>query len=172
MEPLATFSLVCGIIQIVEFSTKAVKQCREIHKNGSLSENEQIEDMARHLTELRTELDLGDQSNRDDVLDLGSKCSSTAQELVAELEKLKVKGPHGKIQGVRKMFQSVWRRKAIDDIQKRLDEYRKILNTRILVDLRFVCDQYVCLRSAAALLIWPFKMVFLSFLQCALLPLP
>ncbi len=172
MDPFATFSLVCGVIQIVDFSIKAVKQCQEIHKNGSLSENEQIEDMARHLTDLRTKLDLGDQSSGDDVLDLGSKCSSTAQDLVAELGKLKVKGAHGKIQGVKKMFQSVWRRKEIDAIQKRLDEYRRVLDTRILIDLRFVLYQYVCLRSVAVLLIWPLKMIFLSFLQCALLPLP
>ncbi len=172
MDPVATFSLVCGVIQIVDFSTKAVKQCREIYKNGSLSENEEIEDMARHLADLRTNLDLGDQSRRDDVLDLGSKYSSTAQDLVAELGKLNVKGPHGKIQAVKKTFQSVWRRKAIDAIQKRLDEYRKILDTRILIDLRFVLYRDVCLRSEAAPLIWPFEIIFFSFLQCALSALP
>ena len=138
MDPVAAFSLACGVIQVIDFSAKAAKKCHELYRDGASSDNKQIEEMAKHLTGLRTNLDLTNHVDMDDLLDLGSKCSSTAEELVTELEKMKVNGPHRKRQAVKKTFKSMLKRKAIDDIQKRLEEYRKLLDSTILVDLRFV----------------------------------
>lgn len=50
MDPLTAFSLACGVIQIVDFGTKVVQQCRELYKDGSLSEYVDVEEMAKHLT--------------------------------------------------------------------------------------------------------------------------
>ena len=92
MDPLSTFSLVSSIIQIVDFSAKAVNKCREIYKNGVASENEALEEMARHLTDLDRELELPDRNAKDEVSVLALKCSNTARMLVPELEKLKIDG--------------------------------------------------------------------------------
>lgn len=62
MDPLTAFSFVWGIIQVVAFGTKVVKKCREVYKDGSLLETEDIEEMAKHLTDLRTGLVLPSQS--------------------------------------------------------------------------------------------------------------
>lgn len=141
MDPLSAFSLTCGVIQVIDFSTKVAKKCHELYRDGASSDNKEIEDMARYLTGLRTNLDLTDGGGVDNLLDLGSKCSTTAKELVAELEKMRVDGPHRKRQAVKKTFKAMKKRKAIDDIQKRLEEYRKLLDSTILVDLRFVHHQ-------------------------------
>lgn len=141
MDPLSAFSLTCGIIQVIDFSTKAAKRCHELYRDGASSDNKEIEDMARNLTGLCTELDLTDGGGVDNLLDLGSKCSTTAKELVAELEKMRVDGPHRKRQAVKKTFKAIWKRNEIDEIQKRLEEYRKLLDSTILVDLRFVHHQ-------------------------------
>jgi len=138
VDPLTAFSLACGIIQVVDFSTKAVKKCRELYKDGSLSENEDVEEMATHLTGLRTRLILPSQSNEDELLDLGEKCSDTAQALIVELQTLKVNGPYKKRQVIRKSIKALWKKGAIDESQKRLDDYRKLLDSRVLIDLRCV----------------------------------
>ena len=56
MDPLSAFSVACGVIQVVDFSTKVVVKCRELCKNGTLSENKEIESLAQHLTDLSTGL--------------------------------------------------------------------------------------------------------------------
>lgn len=142
MDPIAAIGLVCNIVQILGLSIKAVKKCREIYKDGALSENRELEEMARCLTDLRTNLDTEKQGDVDELMDLGSQCSMTAKNLVAELEKLKVSAPHSKRQVVSKTFKALWKKDAIDDIQKRLDRYQRVLDTRILIDLRFV--HYLC----------------------------
>ena len=138
MDPTVAFSLVCGIVQLVDFSAKVVKKCHELYKDGVSSENREAEEMASHLTDLRANLDFPDESVGNDLLDLATKCSRTAEELVAELEKLKVDGPHRKRQVARKTFRTLLKGTPIDRIQKRLAEYEKHLDTRVLVDLRFV----------------------------------
>ena len=138
MDPYVAFSLVCGIIQLVDFSTKVVKKCHELYRDGVSSENKEAEEMVSHLTELRAKLDFTKESVGEDLLDLCSKCSSTAEELVAELEKLKVDGPHRKRQSLNKSLKAMLKRNDMEKIQKRLEGYQKLLDSRILVDLRFV----------------------------------
>ena len=138
MDPTVAFSLVCGIIQIIDYSTKVVRKCHELYRDGVSSENKEAEEMANHLTDLCAKLDSKDENVGKDLLDLGSKCSSTAQELVAELEKLRINGPHRKRQSLNKSFKAMLKRNDMEKIQKRLEGYEKLLDSRILVDLRFV----------------------------------
>lgn len=138
MDPTVASSLVCGINQVIDFSTKVVKKCHELYRDGVSSENEEAEEMANHLTDLRAKLDLPDESVDKDLLDLGSKCSSTAKELIAELEKLKVDERHRKRQSLNKSLKAFLKKNSMEKIQKRLEGYQKLLDSRILVDLRFV----------------------------------
>ena len=138
MDPTAAFSLVCGIIQVIDFSSKVAKKCHELYRDGVSSEHKEAEEMASHLIDLRAKLELPDESVGKDLLDLGSKCSSTAEELIAELEKLKIDGSHTKRQVARKAFKIMRKGSSIDHIQKRLAEYEKHLDSRVLFELRFV----------------------------------
>lgn len=138
MESFAAFSLACGIIQVVDFSSKVLKKCHELYRDGVSSEHREIEEMARHLTDLCANLDLSDQCGDNELTDLGSKCSRTAEELVVELGKMKVHGPHRKRLAFKKTLRAVFKGNTVDDIQKRLREYQKTLDSRILVDLRLV----------------------------------
>lgn len=138
MDPFNAFSLACGVIQIVDFSIKVAKKCHELYKDGASSENEEVEDMVKHLTDLHKNLDLTDQDGLDELTDLGLKCSKTAKELIAELQKLKVNRPHRKREVISKTLRGMRKRGTIEEIQKRLGDYRRVLDCRILVDLRFV----------------------------------
>jgi len=144
MDPITAFSLACGVIQVIDFNTKVLSQCREIYKNGSLSENESIESMAEHLTTLRADLQpttssTGAQTAGDkDLIQLSIKCSEMAKELVAELQSLKAGSTGSRWKAVSVTFRSIKKKSTIDRMQRQLDEYRKILNTKVLADLRLV----------------------------------
>lgn len=144
MEPIAAFSLACGVIQVIDFSTKVLSQFREIYKNGSLSENETIESMAECLTTLRADLQpstpsTGTQTAGDkDLIQLSTKCSNMAKGLVAELQSLKVGSTGSRWEAMSVTFRNLKKKGTIDRMQKRLDECRKTLDTKVLADLRLV----------------------------------
>ena len=149
MDPLTAFSLTCGVIQVVDFSTKIVVKCRQIYKDGATSENKEIESMAAHLADLATELKLPDtiqspefanQQYHDDqeLLKLAEQCSETATELINELQKLSIQGRQRKRDAFRMAVKVVWKKDATENIQKRLEWYRRTLDTRILISLRSV----------------------------------
>lgn len=49
MDPLTAFSLAAGILQVVDVSFRAVRICRELHKNGSLAEHDDTQKVASAL---------------------------------------------------------------------------------------------------------------------------
>ena len=149
MDPLTAFSLACGVIQVVDFSTKVVVKCREIYKDGASSENKEIESLAKHLKDVYMELDSANavvkpgpmfQLHRDDqdLQKLAQQCSETAKELITQLQKLKIQGQPRKRDVLRRTVKVVWKKSAIEDIERRLEHYRRTLDTRILINLRFV----------------------------------
>ena len=149
MDPLTAFSLTCGVIQVVDFSTKIVVRCRQIYKDGATSENKEIESMAEHLTDLATDLKLpsviqnlgcANQLYHDEqeLLKLAEQCSKTATELINELQRLSIQGRQRKRDAFRMAVKAVWKKDAIENIQKHLEWYRRTLDTRILISLRSV----------------------------------
>lgn len=149
MDPLTAFSLACGVIQVVDFSTKVVVKCREIYKTGASSENQEIESMAKNLTDLFIDLDTVSAvpnpgpmprvyHDDQDLRKLAQQCSKTAKELIAELQKLNIQGQPRKRDVLRKAAKVIWKKSTIDEIERRLELYRRTLDTRTLINLRFV----------------------------------
>ena len=143
MDAIAALSLACNVTQVVRFSMDVVSKCQELYREGSLSEYDHLEYMTNHLLDLRNALvsptAQGNQPCQDQLLlDLVEKCAITARELSEELRKLKINGPHNKREVFRKSATSLWKKSSIERIQTRLDEYRKILDSRILLGIRSV----------------------------------
>ena len=117
MDPVSAFSLACGVIQVVDFSLKISSTCRKLYKKGSLSENDVIEGWAEDLRKLCGELNppVTDgipldtlSANEQELLNLTANCSSTAHNLINELEGLKVSGPRKKRKVFKQGFRSIW----------------------------------------------------------------
>lgn len=64
------------------------------------------------------------------------KVFNTAEELISVTSKLSVEGPPSKRKALSKAFKTLWRQSDVDDIQKRLDHYQRLLDTHIIVNLR------------------------------------
>ncbi|KAL8808792.1 MAG: hypothetical protein Q9200_004023 [Gallowayella weberi] len=142
MESLAAFSLAAAVIQVVDFSTRVLKQCRELHKSGSLAEHRDSSEVADELVKATTSLkrSLASQPGKpvsqdiSDILDLSVKCSSNADDLLAELSKLKIE-PGGWRKVSKKYLQAVKRKQWLKEKQEKMERFEKVLNTRILVRL-------------------------------------
>ena len=144
MDPLTAFSLACGVIQVVDFSMKVLAKCKEFHDHGALSEYQEVEEITKHLTNLRLDAlpphSSGTTQTPDDreLRELLKTCSETAEQLVAKLQTLKIKGSHKKRQAIVKTVKAFREKKEIQDLEKRLNSYHRVLDTKILVNLRFV----------------------------------
>ena len=145
MDPVTAFSIACGVIQVVSFSLRLMSKSKELYEKGSLEQNDSLENLAHHLSDLKVELDRpfispGGAHSQDeqDLQQLADKCSKTAQELLWELSKLKVSESNRRRQVIKVSVRAVLKRNPLKDIEGRLKSYRDVLNTRILLALRYV----------------------------------
>ena len=147
LDPMSALGFACNIIQIVDFSLEAVAKFRELYKDGASSENRDLEDMALRLKSLRVSLVTVHPITRQsrpvfvddkEIQALADECCKTADELTAELDTLKISGPNNRRQAVQKFYRSIRRKSVVEGIQRKLDGYQKLLDTRILVNLRLV----------------------------------
>jgi hypothetical protein len=67
---------------------------------------------------------------------LCQSCIATAKELLAALDKIKVKGEKGRWESMRKALLSVWNKKDIEELERRLARIKEELNLHIVVDIR------------------------------------
>ena len=49
MDPVTSFALAAGVLQVVQFSLKAVKSCQELYKDGSLAQNREAQNVMDEL---------------------------------------------------------------------------------------------------------------------------
>ena len=150
MDPFSAFSLACGIIQVVDFSTRVLGMCKDMYKNGSLTQNQDLEERAKHLLDLQGRLKPADyhrastsvQTSDTRLQQVARECSATADQLVQRLRGLKIEGPHRKRDVSKKIFKAFWERRDIRDIEKRLNAYKQALDREILINLRSVSRSY------------------------------
>lgn len=147
MDPVTAFSLACGVIQIVDFGTKAVTICKEVYERGASAENEDIEVTIMHLTDLQSTVTpsavsrssgSGASPQEQNLLKVCKDCSTTAREMVHKLQGLAVSKPRSKRQVIKIGVKSILERNTITSLQHKLDLYKAALDTHILIDLRFV----------------------------------
>ncbi|KAL8765279.1 MAG: hypothetical protein Q9209_007601 [Squamulea sp. 1 TL-2023] len=139
MDPVTTFSLVAGVLQVVDISFKAAARCHELYKDGSLAEHNETAAVTDALGRATESLNasIGKSAaplskDGSEILDLSTKCSRTAQELLTELQKLKLDQAGGLRQAIAKSVLSIRRKKLL---REKLNDLKAILDTRILIRL-------------------------------------
>ena len=134
MDPITVFSLVSGIISVLDFSKEAIDICRELVKDGSVSKHNSLQNIADSLDSAIVDLDgpLDDcpsSSSREDkvLVDLCHKCRDTASLIRRQLIKLKRDG--GILDAIKKTIQTMRKSEFIENKKKELDGYERVLNT-------------------------------------------
>ena len=104
--------------------------------------------MARNLMELSSRISEAFRSKDDDaqltwedhnLQTLCDNCGTVAEEILALLGKLRPKGKYGKWDSFRKALKTVGSENELDGLMRRLETYRKQLDTLLLASLRYVC---------------------------------
>ncbi len=148
LDPLTALGIASNAAQLAEFSSRLMSRGHQIYKSadGALAENRELEAITNGLLKLNytltnsLEADELHRSLLDDEQDLKAiceGCESVAIELINALRKLKVGGKHRKWKSFRQALKTIWSKEKIDDLTKRLECYRKQLDTHVLVSLRY-----------------------------------
>ncbi|KAL8807579.1 MAG: hypothetical protein Q9182_000563 [Xanthomendoza sp. 2 TL-2023] len=141
MDPITAFNLAAGVIQVVDISFRAVSKCRELLKDGSLAEHRETAEIVDALANTTGSLgvsirQLATPRSKDDseILELSTKCSRTAGELLTELNRLKL-GQGGLRQAIAQSVRAIRSKQFLQQKQSDLKEYQQVLDTRILIRL-------------------------------------
>ncbi|KAI4225318.1 MAG: hypothetical protein LQ349_007087 [Xanthoria aureola] len=141
MEALAAFSLVAGILQVLDVSFRAVKEYREIYKDGSVAAHRDtsviVEALARATSSLNTPQPHSPalSSSEDvEIVILSRSCCAIATELHAEFKKLQLgKGGYGQV--ILKAVQSRRKARWLRETHAKLNVHIRTLDTLILITL-------------------------------------
>jgi hypothetical protein len=103
MEALAIIGLVGNIVQFVDFIGKLIEKSAQLYHSseGALAENIDTATATSHLVSLNDKLKKDAGITRDEALgNLCKSCNDVADELLAVLDKFKVKWKHQKLESV------------------------------------------------------------------------
>jgi hypothetical protein len=140
MEVLAAIGLAGNIVQFIDFGGKLLEKSAQLYRSGecALAENIDFEKATNDLVLLNKKLKDGAAVTGDKALEsLCLSCHTVADELLAALDKLKVKGKHQKWESIRKAIGSVRSKEDIEQLERRLSTFRDEINLRIVTDLRY-----------------------------------
>jgi hypothetical protein len=141
METLATISLVTNIVQFIDFSGKLISKSAQLYQSseGALPENIDTETATNHLILLNNKLKDAATTTGDGTLEsLCLSCSTAAVELLAALEKIKLKGKQQRWTTMSNALRAVLTKEKIEGLERRLSKFRVELDLHITVDLRWV----------------------------------
>jgi hypothetical protein len=155
MKPLPAVGLASAIIQIVDFSIKITQKEHKIYQpaEGSIVENHAVlQAVAHNLFRLSLKLDQNDLSRLasekrgklSEPAEMLLKLADDAKELTAPLTDAVLQAQaHGtfgdpKWQTVREALSTIWKKKDITGIKKKLKNVRKEVETALLIALQYV----------------------------------
>ena len=161
MDPVTAFSIACGVIQVVDFSSKVVRKVWTIVKSssGTLVEYEELEKEAVALQGLMNGLRIANDpatqrytsatvqgpndvaisnSTAQAIRQIASQCGETSKKIINLLNEIKADPEKYKSTFSRavKAMRSIPKSGKISKLESQLEEYRKRMEQHIIIDLR------------------------------------
>ncbi|KAK2773512.1 hypothetical protein CKAH01_13552 [Colletotrichum kahawae] len=180
MDPATAIGVASGVIAFVDFSWKLITGAKGLYDKGETqsAENVRIGKIIKDLKEFSLDLDggsLGTSKHEKALKALATNCGDLCQELIGILEKLKAK-KNSRWETLKTTWASMRKADDINDIERRLGEYRAEMNTRLLAlineqqsglksQLDVVQTQAETLSSSSATELKQLRADFVSLLQ-------
>ena len=141
MEPITAIGLASSLLTFVELASKIVTGTYEVYKSaaGSTIENAHIDTIISDLKEVAADLGTdvpGKSKNERALKDLASKCDKVANDLLQLLNRIKSHGSHSTRKSLKATLISMRKQKEITGLEKRLDDYRSQILTRLTLMLQ------------------------------------
>ena len=143
IDPGSAISLAASIVQLLTFTTGLLHKSKEIYKSvdGATTANSELEIIANNLSELSSQVtkkqDKSLQSKTESELaKLCDNCREVSGSLLGALQSLKRGDGNTKWQSFRQALRFVWSEGKINDLAKKMETYRRQVDTALLVSLR------------------------------------
>ena len=146
LDPLTAVGLASAIVQLVDFSSELVSETKELYHSteGNSAQNEELQSVTEDLKELCKTLSSAQrrapsvEPSTDELalLELSGSCKVVADELIAVLEKLRVKSAHEKWGSFKTALRGAMKKERIENIRARLDRIQSQLQIRLTSILR------------------------------------
>lgn len=130
LGPLSALGLASNIIQFIDFGYTIISHSLEYYKStrGTLTANEELEIIIKNLNEIcerlgqpERQIDGASASKSENALiPLSQSCRNLAKGFLVVLDGLRVKGSHKRWDSARQALKTAWKRKEIQDFEKRL----------------------------------------------------
>lgn len=160
VDPITAVGLACNVIQLLELGYKGVNCCWEIYKDGKDLRTSTLQDISQHLDNVCAHVQglstssatvqtpgLAGSNNLKSLHELSIKCQATAKLLQHELQKLIIAPHSNPLVVVGTALKAVKKVSKIQKLKEQLDSYREILNTQLLVELRYDIPSRSSIRS-------------------------
>ncbi|PMD16751.1 hypothetical protein NA56DRAFT_632624 [Hyaloscypha hepaticicola] len=146
LDPLTAIGLASAIVQFVDFSSKLVSETKELYHSaeGNSIQNEELQAVTEDLKRLCKNLSSSQgrapsaKPSTDELalLELSGSCKVVADELIAVLEKLRVKAADDKWGSFMMALRGAMKKEKIESIRARLDRIQSQLQIRLTDILR------------------------------------
>lgn len=144
MDPLSALSLACGILQVVDFSSRLIFGAVEIYSSasGTTAEFEDSDRAVESLRNLTRRLDVhatnGALSSEDrNLLAIKSGCQELSREIQEIINSTKTKKRKSKRASCLVSWRAMRRRAKLKSLGERLDRYRKQAQEYLLATMRY-----------------------------------
>jgi hypothetical protein len=137
MDPLTALGVAASIIQFVDFGSSLVSGSVERYRSatGASASNDELESLTEDLRNMSTELEVAPHASHTGQLSknevtlskLSSKCHDVADELLAMLDDLRVRGKHKALGSLMQAIRSMGKEKKIRELRKRLQTIQSSL---------------------------------------------
>lgn len=141
MDPITAIGLASSLITFVEFATKIVTGTYEVYTSseGTTITNAHINTIISDLKEVATDLETelpGKSKHERALKELASKCDKIAGELLQLLNRIRSDGNHSTWNSLKAAIVSMRKQKEIVILEKRLNDYRLQILTRLTLMLQ------------------------------------
>ncbi|MCJ1251945.1 hypothetical protein MMC30_009183 [Trapelia coarctata] len=144
MDPFTALSLASSVAQLIDFGSKVILNAREIAHSGSSVSVEHLSIVTKDLVEINSSLEQQLKSRTDQGIslmkeeqalhNLTGQCREVADELIDCLDKLKLQSHKtDRWASFRAALKTIWSKERIDNLTRRLSDFREQLALRVLL---------------------------------------
>ncbi|KAH7351368.1 hypothetical protein BKA65DRAFT_500262 [Rhexocercosporidium sp. MPI-PUGE-AT-0058] len=141
MDPITAINLASSLITFVDFASKVVTGTYEVYNStaGSTIENAHIDTVISDLKEVAADLETsvaGKSKHERALQELASKCDKVANDLLQLLNRIKSDSSQSTLKSLKAILISMRKQKEITGLEKRLNDYRSQILTRLTLMLQ------------------------------------
>jgi hypothetical protein len=147
MDPLTSLSVASSVVQFVDFTFKIYSETRQLYEDGKLEVHAQaskaVKDLAGFTKEMGRSIRVDGKlrkltENETQFEEICKDCTKLADKMTARLKEFEVTRKGEILKSVGHVFKSMWSAKELAELEKKLERYRDMMNSRLLGSLRYV----------------------------------